>query len=252
MNPEEVAGALIERFATEVMAAVPLVALWVHGSLASGDFQLRRSDLDLLAVIAESPDRDQARRLTAVHRGLTDDHPLAARLHCSYLVKNHLHDPEREHLTWAFSELYHRPVSPVIRRELLRDGVTLYGPGPTGMIPPVTDGELTRFVRGELDGYWRPLTARLRPWLADDWVDSGVLTLGRATVTLRGGGMISKREAFPVLLELGAHPDLVGDIYDRRYGGPVRRSPAWRLRRARLARAFVGQGIDHALALPSL
>ncbi|MDF5751873.1 nucleotidyltransferase [Spongiactinospora sp. TRM90649] len=248
MDFEEVAGTVVERFATEIRATVPLVSLWVHGSLAGGDFQFGRSDFDLLAVIAEKPGPEQVQGLETVHRDLIRDHPVAAKLHCSYMERHRLRDPGIEHLTWAFQEMFHRPVSPVIRSELLEIGATLYGPAPGGMIPPVPPADLAAFVREELDGYWRRVVAKFGPWLSDTWIDVGPLTLARATVTLRGGGMISKREAFPVLLELGAPADLVSDIYDRRYGRPVRTSPGWRLRRARLARAFMAEGIDRALA----
>ncbi|MFF1644513.1 hypothetical protein [Streptomyces sp. NPDC058240] len=43
--------------------------------------------------------------------------------------------------------------------------------------------------------------------------------------------------------------EVVRDIHHRRYGtGPYRTSDAWRIRRGRLARAFVRTGIEHTLA----
>ncbi|WP_285777299.1 nucleotidyltransferase domain-containing protein [Microtetraspora sp. NBRC 13810] len=246
----DVAGALVERFVIDIARAVPVIAVWVHGSLATGDFQLGRSDFDLLAVVAGEVDAVRRREIRRVHEALAADFPVAAKLHCSYLNRDRLADVGVEHPTWAFEELFDRTVSPVIRRELLTDGVALIGPPPTGLVPAVSDQELTRFIRTELDGYWRRVAGRRRLWLRDMWVDAGPLSLARATVTLQGGGMISKREAFPVLLKLGAPAEMVSDIHDRRYGTPRALSPAWRLRRAGLARAFMLDGIDRALALP--
>ncbi|MCG5220107.1 nucleotidyltransferase [Streptosporangium sp. KLBMP 9127] len=246
MSDEE-AAALLERFVGDVRRALPLVAVWVHGSLAAGDFQLGRSDFDLVAIIAEEMDSGQRRELERLHRRLIKDFPVARKLHCSYVERRLLRDPGEEHDTWAFEELFRRPISPVNRRELLVDGVALYGPEPAGMVPPVTEDELTTFISDELDTYWRRVAGRSRPWLRDAWVDSGLLTLARATVTLRGGGMISKREALAVLIQLGAPADVVRDIHDRRYGRRTRRSPLWKVRRAGLARTFMREGIDRAL-----
>ncbi len=232
------------------MRVLPLVSLWVHGSLATGDFQLGRSDFDLVAVVAEKMDDGQRRELERLHRRLIKDFPVAKKLHCSYVERHLLRDTAEEYVTWAFEGLFQRPISPVNRRELFDDGVALIGPPPAGMIPEVTDDELTDFIRAELGGYWRDVVARPRPWLRDDWVDTGLLTLARAVVTLRGGGMISKREALAVLIELGAPAEVVRDIHDRRYGKRVSVSPLWRMKRARLAREFMRQGIERTLAEP--
>ena len=52
----------------------------------------------------------------------------------------------------------------------------------------------------------------------DIWVDLGLLTFARATVTLREGRLISKRQALAVLPVLGAPAEVVEDITRRRYG----------------------------------
>lgn len=54
MRVDKAVGALLDRFLARLRAvepAVGLVALWLHGSLALGDFQAGRSDLDLIAVV---------------------------------------------------------------------------------------------------------------------------------------------------------------------------------------------------------
>ena len=46
---------LLDRFADDAGGVVPLAALWAHGSLALGDFQPGRSDLDLVALTEAAP-----------------------------------------------------------------------------------------------------------------------------------------------------------------------------------------------------
>jgi hypothetical protein len=70
-------------------------------------------------------------------------------------------------------------------------------------------------------------------------------------VTLQDGRLITKREALEVLAGLDAPAEVVHDIYRRRYEAHQSTAQAWRIRRARLARAFVRAGIERILqALP--
>ncbi|WP_043625111.1 nucleotidyltransferase domain-containing protein [Nonomuraea candida] len=235
---------LLDHFLEGVEPAVPLVALWAHGSLAAGDYQPERSDLDLIAVLDSAPTMEHWRRIKAVHRRLRL--PLAERLHCSYLARQELDDLAAEHITWAHGHIFRRPVTAVTRRELHDKPRVLYGPPPAGLLPPVSDAELTRFVRTDLRDYWLVKAQGRRRWLQDVWVDLGMLTVARATVTLRDGRLISKREALDVLAELDAPETVVADIRARRYDTPA--PVLSRFRRGRLARAFVRTAIRRALA----
>ncbi|WP_188195516.1 nucleotidyltransferase domain-containing protein [Nonomuraea sp. SYSU D8015] len=234
---------LLRHFLDAVEPVVPLVALWGHGSLATDDYQPGRSDLDLIAVLDEPVTMEQWRRIKALHRGL--DLPLADKLHCSYMPRQELADLATEHVTWAHQRIFRRPVTAVTRRELHTKPLELYGPPPAGLLPPVSDAELTEFVRRDLRDFWLVMTRGRRRWLRDVWVDMGTVTVARATVTLQDGRLISKREALDVLHELGAPPNVVADVRARRYGTqPPKLS---RFRRAKLARAFIRSAITRAL-----
>ncbi|UZJ33744.1 nucleotidyltransferase domain-containing protein [Streptomyces endophytica] len=222
--------ALLQRFRTALHTHLPLRALWAHGSLAGGDYQEGRSDLDLIAVLDRPPTPEDERHIGALHRALDATDPLAPHLHCSYLVADDTAaDPGCCHLTWAQRELFHRPVTPVTRRELHTFGRVLSGDAPGALLPPVTDVELATHIRHDLQGYWRPALDRPARWLQDVWVDLGLLTLARATVALRDGTLITKAEALTVLGELGAPAAVVTDITSRRYGPGPRPSPRTRV-----------------------
>jgi hypothetical protein len=240
---------VLERFVSEIRSAVPTVAVWAHGSLALGDFQPGRSDLDLIAIVEAPLDDAQKDRLAAIHQQLVHEEPAAAELHCSYMVRTELPGAEARHVTWAHSALLERPVTPVTRRELLDGGLTLHGPTPPELLPPLVPGQLEDFIRRDLKEFWLPATRRPRLWMRDIWVDLGLLVLARATVTLRDGRLITKGEALTELLELGAPADVVRDIRDRRYSNPKPISRLRRIRRAIRARAFVRRGIRRTLAM---
>lgn len=74
---------------------LPLAALWAHGSLAYGDFVPGRSDLDLAALVSGRVSDAQRKGLSSVHEALIAREPLAAGLHCSYMVSGEQALPER-------------------------------------------------------------------------------------------------------------------------------------------------------------
>ncbi|MFC7385947.1 nucleotidyltransferase [Sphaerisporangium rhizosphaerae] len=241
---------LLDRFLGAVRPSLPLVALWAHGSLGGGDYQPGRSDLDLIAVVARPCTAEEERAVEDAHERLERDMPLAAKLHCSYVAVPEAADPGQDHLTWAHQELFRRPVTPVTRRELHEFGLVIHGLTPASVLPPVTDEELKGFVAGDLAGYWRPSLEFPEEYQEDIWIDLSLLTLARATVTLREGRLITKREALDVLTRLGAPAEVVDDIRRRRYETPTPApaSPEWRTRRAALTLDYLAPAIDRTVS----
>ncbi|MET8165404.1 nucleotidyltransferase [Streptomyces sp. NPDC005329] len=235
--------ALLDRFLDGLPALDP-VAVWAHGSLGGGDYQEGRSDLDLIAVLAGPVTPRTVWHLGRLHARLRNE-PLAPLLHCTYLTPDRAADPERRHLTWAHSELFRRTVTPVTRRELHEFGRVLYGKPPGALLPPVPDRALGEFVVRDQRDFWRPAVDKAHLWRQTVWVDLGLLTFARATVTVRDGRLISKRQALDELSALGAPSEVVADIARRRYDegdGPA--DAGWPARRAELTRDYLGPAID--------
>ncbi|MFJ5258904.1 nucleotidyltransferase [Streptomyces sp. NPDC088387] len=238
---------LLDRFLDDLAPFDP-VAVWAHGSLAGGDYQEGRSDLDLIAVLPGAIGPRTVWRLALVHAALRAD-PSAAKLHCTYLTPARTAGAGRRHLTWAHEQLFRRTVTPVTRRELHTFGRVLHGMEPAGLLPPVPDAELAGFVVEDQRDFWRREVDRAANWTQDIWVDLAMVTLARATVTLRDGRLISKREALDLLPGMGAPVEVVDDIRQRRYAEhPVPADAAWRVRRAALTRDYLGPAIDALVA----
>ncbi|WP_314222392.1 nucleotidyltransferase domain-containing protein [Streptomyces zaehneri] len=235
--------ALLDRFLACLQALDP-VAVWAHGSLAGGDYQEGRSDLDLIAVLAGPVTPRAVWHLARLHARLRNE-PLAPLLHCTYLTPGRTTDPERRHLTWAHGRLFRRTVTPVTRRELHDFGRVLHGKPPGALLPPVPDRALGDFVVRDQRDFWRPAVDKAHLWRENVWVDLGLLTFARATVTVRDGRLISKRQALDELSALGAPSQVVADIARRRYDegdGPA--DDGWPARRAELTRDYLGPAID--------
>ncbi|GAA1237297.1 nucleotidyltransferase domain-containing protein [Kitasatospora nipponensis] len=249
MEAERETEHLVARFVAELERSVRPAAVWVHGSWALGDYREGRSDLDLLALLTGPLDAEQRTALRRLHERLDVELPLAAKLHCSYLLPGQLADLDQRHLTWAHRTLFERPVTAVTRRELEIGGRTLLGPPPAGLVPPVGDAELARFIRLDLREFWLPATARWPRWLKDVWVDAGLITLARADATLRTGELLTKSQAIELLPQFGVPGRLVQELRERRYRQPAP-PPAgwrWRRRRAEVTRRVLRAGIAATL-----
>jgi hypothetical protein len=241
---------LLTEFGERIRPAAGAVALYVGGSLASGDYRPGVSDMDLVAVVGEPLDAGQREKVTAIHRDLIAREPAAAELHCVYVPAGELDDVSAPHLTWAFGELFPRPLSGVARAELHGPGFAVFGPPPAGLIPPVPPGDLREAARHALSGYWTKALRWRRVWLRDNYVDLGLYTLARADATLGGDGLITKREALTRLGRFGVPDRLADEMRRRRAGETVPVPPVYRLRRAFLVHHLVAKGIKTQLRRP--
>jgi hypothetical protein len=67
---DEATGRLLGGFVGAVQPVLPLVSVWAHGSLAGGDYQPGRSDLDLIAILGRPCTAAEERQLGQVHESL--------------------------------------------------------------------------------------------------------------------------------------------------------------------------------------
>jgi hypothetical protein len=209
---------IVARFAQAVAPVADVVGFYAGGSLAMGDFRPGTSDLDLAAVINSPLDDQRREHLRELHETVRRDEPSAAKLHCVYVPADDITD-------------------------LLHAGITVFGPPPSELLPPLDRAALQAAARAELSGYWSGAVRKPWLWFHDVYVDLGLLTLARVEATLADGRLITKREALTRLDRLGVAGDLVREIASRRDGVEIALTPIQRARRAAIVRRLVSRGI---------
>jgi hypothetical protein len=187
------------REAVAAVAGSSLVGLYLVGSLASADFDAGVSDVDLLAVLADSPSERLAARLRRMHAELARANPAwDDRIEVVYVSTQGLATCRTGTTTIAVissGEPFH--VVEAGRDWLLtwyparEDGVRLLGPPIDALIPPIPSAEYIAEVRRSL--------ARLSSRLPDDappgWQAYAILTMCRGLYTVRFGQRRSKQAA---------------------------------------------------------
>ena len=174
------------------------VGLYLGGSLAIGDFNPDRSDIDFIAVTAGELPPETITALEEMHTRLwATGGKWAKRLDGSYVPQQVLRCWTPEHAPCPFVEEDSFQVtdqgSAVIQRHIIRQyGVIVAGPSPRTLIDPVDADDLRTAIRDMLERWWRPQL--------DDptWVHQSkkqpfaILTMCRALYTLEHGVLCSK------------------------------------------------------------
>jgi hypothetical protein len=176
-----------------------LVGLYVYGSFATGDFEPRVSDIDLIAVLRDAPDVALVRRLDRMHEDLVRAEPeWRDRIEVDYVSARGLaHCRTRSTTIVRISPGEPLHMIEAGRDFLLdwyparRDGISLEGPPLDSIVPPIPEAEYLEEVRTYLAGFRNRFdddaSARSQAY--------AILTMCRGVAALRFGERLSKREA---------------------------------------------------------
>lgn len=176
------------------------VGMYVHGSLATGDFAPGRSDIDFLVVTDDELPDEMLPALAAMHARITTSGlKWAPRLEGSYIPQRALrrYDPAHSHhpalrMDGSFDVDGHGSEW-VIQRHVIREhGIVLAGPPPQTLIDPIQPDDLRRAVRGLLREWWAPQLQNPFRLYSAEYRAYAILTMCRALYTLQYGTVVSK------------------------------------------------------------
>ena len=176
-----------------------LLGLYLHGSFVAGDFDVNRSDIDLLAVLTDDPDEKLLDVLADLHSGLDRRHPRwAGRIEVEYVSLDAVRAvPGRDHMIARISPgeaLHLLPATAhrVVTWAAVHDyGRPLLGP-PADELLPAADPGLVRAALLDHVRDWPTWVLEMTPPGAQSYA---VLTLCRAYQRLHNGRQLSKRQA---------------------------------------------------------
>ncbi len=175
------------------------VGLYLYGSLASGDFDPLRSDIDFVVVTTDQLPEELIPALEKMHARLAASGlKWAPKLEGTYIPQTALrrYDPNAApcpSLNEGRFFLARHESDWVIQRYILREhGVAVAGPPIRSMIDPVQPDEIRQGVRGVLRGWWTSMLDN-PSWLRDgEYQAYAVLTMCRALYTFHHGTIASK------------------------------------------------------------
>ena len=176
------------------------VGVYLSGSLASGDFDPQRSDIDFVIVTRGELPAAVVRALEEMHTRLAASaSPWAKRLEGAYIPQPSLrrYDPASAiypsvRVGGSFG-IDPQGVDGIIQRSILREqAVSLDGPPLQDLIDPVTPGDLRRASLGILHDWWQPQLQDPHRLLVREYQAYAVLTMCRIIYTLQFATIVSK------------------------------------------------------------
>ena len=181
-----------------------VVGLYVCGSLALGDYNPERSDIDVVTVVASAPDAASCSHLAEIHR------VVATRIDGPYLTPAQLVGPPDAagpvpyHVDGRFQTGACHEVSPITWTILAECAITVRGTTPTELGVRADPEAVRKFSAANLADYWaswaRTIIGLIDATADDDRIEAGMLEWGvlgvtRVAIGARSGNVVSKRRA---------------------------------------------------------
>jgi predicted nucleotidyltransferase len=198
-------NALLNLFLPEVQAILEnqFTGMYLHGSLAYGDFNPETSDIDFLAVTEAALPPETFSALKDMHARLfRSGLACSQKLEGAYLPKKALrrHNPDHTPVPWLGEDghfaLEGLGSDWIIQRWILREkGSVVAGPPLAGLIDPVSPEDLRQAVRGSLREWWSPPFPSPQRFQSGAYQAYAILTMCRSLYVIENGRVASKPEA---------------------------------------------------------
>jgi predicted nucleotidyltransferase len=179
------------------------VGLYLHGSLATGDFNIKRSDIDFLVVTAEEVSDQILPALKAMHEGIAASGlDWATKLEGPYISQASLRrfDPAQAKHPWLGADgnfsIQELGIDWIIQLYIIREyGITVAGPNPQALIDPIEPDHLRQAELRTLQEWWLPQLQNPVRLQSSEYQTYAILTMCRALYTLQHGVVVSKPAA---------------------------------------------------------
>lgn len=186
-----------------------LVGIYLHGSLALGDFDPQTSDVDFMVVVKEKLTDEQVEQIQKMHQGLIDsDQKWGKKLEGSYLTLEQLksEEPPFEPRPYLNEKNFYPAADYgyewVLEKYAVREkGIVLVGEEPKNIIDRVEVDDVLKAVKRIFEENWEPMLLDPQK-LENDWYRPyAILTLCRIMYAIEKGKVGSKQEAAGWVME---------------------------------------------------
>jgi predicted nucleotidyltransferase len=200
------------------------VGMYIHGSLAIGDFDPMTSDIDFLVVTTDEISEDEFNALRQMHTHLIENENIwAHKLEGSYipqqclLYKEPPVDP-RPYINEGKFLLEPFGYEWVLEQHTIREyGIAIEGPAPQILINPFSTAELQSASIKILTDWWLPMLQDTNRLNDCSYKVYAILTMCRVLYMFVHGKIVSKKKA----------AEWICEIYNEKWGVLVEKALTW-------------------------
>ncbi len=178
-----------------------VIAMYVYGSLVMNDFVSESSDIDFL-VIVKAMRSESALRLENLHATL-ESHPYGKRLEGDYIPLSQLSLKGGSGTCCGYYDTFKQVpgdmISPDTLMTILDSSITLYGPPPEEILPPVKEEDIKAYMAKTLPEYREEFINPKR--YTPQELASEVLNMCRSYHAFLNGEIVSKSCAAAIALK---------------------------------------------------
>lgn len=186
-----------------------MLAFYVHGSMALGDFDPATSDIDFMVVIEKKLIDKEIEQIEKLHQQLiAGDNEWGRKLEGSYITKDQLQskEPPVEPRPYLNEKNFYSGAEYgyewVLEKYVVREkGLVLFGPAPDEFIDRVEVDEVIEAVKKIFEENWQPMLTDAKKLESEWYRPYTILTLCRILYTAEKGKIGSKREAAEWVME---------------------------------------------------
>jgi len=176
-----------------------LLAMYLHGSLATGDFNQKGNDIDFIVVLDKEVSDKTIQKLQQMLCELVNHDPKwSQKLEGSYVPKDWLKSVEapktpRPYINGGSLNMYPYGYEWVLEKYVIREqSVIVTGPHPETFIDPVSPDDVRRANAKILRGDWEPMLSESSRLKDDEYQTYAVLTMCRCLFLFANNEMASK------------------------------------------------------------
>ena len=203
---DELLNDLLQR--VEGILGNQFIGMYLYGSLATGDYVARRSDVDFVVVTRSQLPELIVDNLGQMHATLgASGPPLAKKLEGAYVprsvIRRH-HHGHPEVPTINEGNFYLAPLGAdwVIQRAVIREYDSRFaGPPAAEIIDPIQNEDINTAILSAIDGWWTPMLSDSSSLERPGYQPFAVLSMCRALYSIEEGNLASKEDAAKWALE---------------------------------------------------
>lgn len=179
-----------------------IVGIYLHGSIATGDFRLKSSDIDYVVLLKGVLSTKEFEKLGGFHNKLFNEESIwGKRLEGSYVTEEMIISKSQPQSPRAY---YNSGVLKweeygaewIFERYILRNsGIVLFGELIKTKLEPISSLEIQNAAKELLKSWWKPLIENQVDILTDEYLAYAVLTMCRIECSIITGEVKSKKES---------------------------------------------------------
>ncbi|WP_020063397.1 nucleotidyltransferase domain-containing protein [Bacillus sp. 123MFChir2] len=227
----------------EIISSEKLVGVYVYGSLALAAFHSETSDIDFVTVMKEQVSEAEKVKIRQLHKSL-HAHDFGKRMDGMYVPLGDVGKQNDEMLPYLYCSEGkitegHWDINSVTWWTIKNCGITLFGQQASELPYVIVWDDVVSTMKYNVEQYWSEKVKRPYLFLATEWVESAVVTMGRIICTLEMERIVSKDEGLQYMMKCCKEWEpLLQDVYRVRQNEGMKLSLS-RWRRAQMTKQYL-------------